>query len=295
MDKWWVKNKLQLRYCADNCIDNKHSLSGSFLCGPRLNFSRRILSSRIFFVQSHFDQWTTVWGMPGEQRAHSLCCLQVSPYCENRPHVRSSLWLFRNNRKTTVEGSFQPLHSRYCKCILTPSCCAISNGFFLKKYYNYLTLTTDLLLMWGARHYIIPCHLACQLDPEGPAVLCRPAKKNKGYLEKLKQPTYNNKDDIKFRCTHWFTNRSDRPDLSLFTALTLWGGEGTEAREKRQEPWVWVCGGAEHILILYVLFFQLNPLVPGGLVVHHRPGQKVTLWLSQFQKEKNEYKIIRQF
>lgn len=39
---------------------------------------------------------------------------------------------------------------------------------------------------------------------------------------------------MKSRFTHRFTNRSNRPDLSLFATLTLWG-EGTEARQKRGE------------------------------------------------------------
>lgn len=149
-----------------------------------------------FFVHSHFYQWTTVWGMPGEQRAHSLCCLQVSPYCENRPHVRSSLRLFWNNRKTTGRPQFQGLFNLFIHLIrnslLSPSC-AISNGttsVFVFLYYYYLMLNTDLLPMWDAQHYIIPWHLACRLDPEGLAALCRPRKMNKGYLEKLIQRTY---------------------------------------------------------------------------------------------------------
>lgn len=75
---------------------------------------------------------------------------------------------------------------------------------------------------------------------------------------------------MKSRCTHRFTNRSNRPDLSLFAALTLWEQKHVRREEKHR--------GGEHMsFILYVLFFQLIPLFLGGLVVQRRPGQKVAL------------------
>lgn len=109
-----------------NCAKNKHLCSGSSLRGSRLNFPQCIFLDRIFLCHSNFDQWTTVWGMPGEQRAHSGSSLQVSPYCENRPHVRSA-------SETTGRPQHWGLLSFFIHSIkitfFSCSFCAVSNGF----------------------------------------------------------------------------------------------------------------------------------------------------------------------
>lgn len=135
-------------------------------------------------------------------------------------------------------------------------------AFYL--YYNYLN--ADLLLMWGAQYSILPWHLACLLDPEGLAVLYLPEKRNNRYLETIKQHNYTNKDYIKFNCTHWFTNRSNRPDFTLYTAFTLWG-EGQEVHQKRREP-----RGAKHVAHTVRTVFPADPIVPG------RPGCPASPW-----------------
>lgn len=73
-----------------------------------------------FYVcHSSFDHRLTVWGMQGEQRAHSAHCLQVSPYCENRPHVRSGLGPFseilqwNTSQEEPVVLSYSLLYSKY--------------------------------------------------------------------------------------------------------------------------------------------------------------------------------------
>lgn len=133
-------------------------------------------------------------------------------------------------------------------------------------YCNYLSLNADLLLMWDAQHSILPWHLACQLDPESLAVLYLPEKRNNRYLETTKQQSYTNKDGIKFRYTHWFTDRSNRPDFTLFTTFTLWG-EGKHSHQKRGEP-----PGAKHAAHTVRTVFPADPIVPG------RPGCPASPW-----------------
>lgn len=133
-------------------------------------------------------------------------------------------------------------------------------------YGNYLSLNADLLLMWGAQHSILPWHLACQPDPEGLAVLYLPGKRNNRYLEPIKQHNHTKIDDINFSCTHWFTDRSNRPNFALLAAFTLWGA-GEEAHQERRD-----LQGAKRVARTVRTGFPADPIVPG------RPGCPASPW-----------------
>lgn len=237
---------------------------------------------RFFFVRLH-TELSSVYSF---RQDFFLCAIpsliseQLSEECqENRELIQRAasrspltvkielMWDPASETKTedhSTEGLKNVVIHSIKMAFFSRSFCAVSNGFLIPL--KILSLNAALLLVWGAQHSILPWHLACQQDPESLAVLRLPEKRNNRYLETIKQHSCTNKDDIKFSWTHWFTNRSNRADFTLFTAFALWG-EGKDTHQKRREP-----RGAKHIAHTVRTVFPADPSVPG------RPGCPASPW-----------------